>query len=65
LRGETEWVETLANRCNVLAGADPEKILAAAATAGEAGPWTAVYGDGQAGLAILSALSTRNTESKA
>jgi UDP-GlcNAc3NAcA epimerase len=56
LRDETEWVETLENRCNVLAGADEERILAAAWNAGGAGPWTNAYGDGRAGEHILRSL---------
>ena len=56
LREETEWEETLEHNCNVLAGADEEKIVTAARNAGKAGPWTAVYGDGAAGAKILSAL---------
>jgi UDP-GlcNAc3NAcA epimerase len=56
LRDETEWVETLTNGCNVLAGADAEKIVDAARGASGGGPWTAVYGDGAAGPAILNAL---------
>ncbi|MBI4576427.1 MAG: UDP-N-acetylglucosamine 2-epimerase (non-hydrolyzing) [Planctomycetes bacterium] len=56
LRNETEWVETLENRCNVLAGADEEAICAAAGCARQAGPWTAVYGDGRAAQAMLGAL---------
>jgi UDP-GlcNAc3NAcA epimerase len=57
VRDETEWVETLQEGCNVLAGADPERIFAAAQGAGSAGPWTAVYGDGDAGTKILDALA--------
>ena len=56
LRDETEWVETLENRCNVLAGANQDAIVKAASTASSAGPWTAVYGDGTAGLQTLQAL---------
>jgi UDP-GlcNAc3NAcA epimerase len=56
LRDETEWVETLENRCNVLAGADQDAIVKAASGASSAGPWTAVYGDGTAGLQTLWAL---------
>ena len=56
LRDETEWVETLENGCNVLAGACAERIRVAAGMIGEAGPWTAAYGNGQAGSAILKAL---------
>jgi UDP-GlcNAc3NAcA epimerase len=55
LRDETEWQETLDNRCNVLAGADRDAILAAAADSAT-GPWTAEYGNGHAGTAILDAL---------
>jgi UDP-N-acetylglucosamine 2-epimerase len=56
LREETEWLETLDNRCNVLAGADEDAIVAAVASDG-AGPWTAKYGDGNAGAAILDAIA--------
>ena len=56
LRDETEWTETLENGCNSLAGADCEKICAAARRAPEAGPWANVYGDGHAGEATLREL---------
>jgi UDP-GlcNAc3NAcA epimerase len=56
LRDETEWRETLENSCNVLTGSCEEKIIAAAQNIGQAGPWTAAYGDGHAGTAILNAL---------
>jgi UDP-GlcNAc3NAcA epimerase len=56
LRDETEWVETLENNCNVLTGADPDCIVAAAANAHLAGPWTAVYGEGNAAQAVLESL---------
>jgi UDP-GlcNAc3NAcA epimerase len=56
LREETEWVETLANGCNVLAGADAQRIVDAARRARAAGPWTAAYGTGRAAGAILDAL---------
>jgi UDP-GlcNAc3NAcA epimerase len=59
LRDETEWVETLANSCNVLTGADKGKILRAAAEAPQAGPWKINYGGGDAGTAILNALASR------
>jgi UDP-GlcNAc3NAcA epimerase len=56
LRDETEWVETLENHCNVLSGSSKERILEAVRTFDTAGPWTAVYGDGSAGIAIVNAL---------
>ena len=56
LRDETEWVETLENRCNVLAGSCGASILEAARNIGAAGPWKAAYGDGAAGMAIVEAL---------
>jgi UDP-GlcNAc3NAcA epimerase len=56
LRDETEWVETLENRCNVLVGSCRETILKATRAIGTAGPWTAAYGDGSAGMAIVNAL---------
>lgn len=59
LRDETEWRETLENGCNVLTGCCEEKIVAAAAAVSQAGPWTVVYGDGNAGAAILNALARR------
>lgn len=61
LRDETEWRETLDNHCNVLTGACEDKILRAAQSISNAGPWAAVYGDGNAGAAILNALSSRRT----
>lgn len=57
LRDETEWVETLAGGCNVLAGADTAKIVAAAKNAGNAGPWTMLYGNGDAGLRTIEAFA--------
>jgi UDP-GlcNAc3NAcA epimerase len=59
MRDETEWVETLANRCNVLTGADEGRIRDAASRAAESGPWTDLYGDGSAGEAILRTLMER------
>ena len=56
LRDETEWVETLDNGCNVLAGADTNRILTAARAAPGAGPWLALYGDGTAGRRSLEHL---------
>jgi UDP-GlcNAc3NAcA epimerase len=59
LRDETEWQETLENNCNVLTGCYEDKITAAAAAVDRAGPWTAVYGNGDAGGAMLDALRPR------
>ena len=61
LRDETEWVETLENHCNVLAGSCRETILEAARAVGAAGPWTAVYGNGSSGAAIVDALEQAST----
>lgn len=59
LRDETEWVETLENRCNVLVGASESQIVSAAREIQKTGPWAAVYGDGNAGAAIMRALVSR------
>jgi len=56
LRDETEWVETLENGCNILAGADAVAIRNAVQRIIYVGPWKAAYGDGDAGAAILNAL---------
>jgi UDP-GlcNAc3NAcA epimerase len=56
LRDETEWIETLENGCNVLTGADPDKIITAAQRGGSAGPWLNPYGNGNAGARTLNAL---------
>lgn len=56
LREETEWVETLANKCNTLAGADADRMFEAAAQWESAGPWTNPYGSGDAGARIVAAL---------
>ncbi|HEY8172437.1 MAG TPA: UDP-N-acetylglucosamine 2-epimerase (non-hydrolyzing) [Dehalococcoidia bacterium] len=46
LREGTEWTETLSGGWNVLAGSDPERILAGAARARPRGEPPAVFGDG-------------------
>jgi UDP-GlcNAc3NAcA epimerase len=57
VRDETEWVETLENSCNVVAGAsDPERIYVAARESQSAGPWHQPYGSGSAGLVIADCL---------
>jgi UDP-GlcNAc3NAcA epimerase len=63
LRGETEWVETLDNGCNVLAGADHSRIVAAFDKAQFAGPWTAAYGDGRSANRMLDELERRTVNS--
>jgi UDP-GlcNAc3NAcA epimerase len=57
LRDETEWEETLENNCNVLTGACEKSILRAASAVNSAGPWTAAYGDGASGKAMLNVLA--------
>ncbi len=56
LRDETEWVETLEGGWNVLAGADPERILAAARRARPSGEPPRVFGDGHAAERMVEAL---------
>jgi UDP-GlcNAc3NAcA epimerase len=63
LRAETEWLETLENRCNVLADCCAETILHAASSSGSAGPWGAAYGEGSAGVKILDAIAQGPIES--
>ncbi len=58
LREETEWVETLADGWNVLAGAHPERILAAARRARPPGEPPPVFGDGHAAERMVEALES-------
>jgi UDP-N-acetylglucosamine 2-epimerase len=56
LRDETEWVETLEGGWNVLAGADAERILAAAQRSRPSGAPPPVFGDGHAAEKMVAAL---------
>jgi len=60
LRDETEWVETLEGGWNVLAGADAERILAAARRTPPRGTPPAVFGDGNAAQRMVEALETEH-----
>ncbi len=56
LRDETEWVETVTHGWNTLAGADPERIVAAARQPRPATPRPPLYGDGYAAERCVEAL---------
>lgn len=58
LRDETEWIETLEAGANVLAGADADRIAAAAraALSGRPFPKSTAFGDGKAAEKIVAAL---------
>ena len=56
LREESEWPETLADAWNVLAGSDPERIIAAAARPRPQKPPAPVFGDGRAAEKIVETL---------
>jgi len=64
LRNETEWTETLHNRCNVLAGPSEDAILEAIGGLDDAGPWETLYGDGRAGPAVIDTLQAWTPSSK-
>jgi UDP-GlcNAc3NAcA epimerase len=56
-RAGTEWVETLENGCNVLAGTAAASIVAAAGKVDAAGPWLNHYGNGSSCETILQTLA--------
>jgi len=56
LRPETEWVETVESGWNVLAGSDPERILAAVQGLEKPTRKPDVFGDGYAARKIVAAL---------
>lgn len=60
MRDETEWLETLGNSCNVLTGADNNKILAMTNLALRQNElsWPEHFGSGNAGELIVSKLCT-------
>lgn len=64
LRDETEWIETLEHGCNVLVGADRRRIVEAARATAEQLKWTAVYGDGHAGRAVIDAILAASTQGR-
>lgn len=58
LRGETEWVETVEEKCNVLVGTDRQRILTALKQAKWPSTQTkTIYGDGHASERIVKILS--------
>ena len=61
LRDQTEWVETLETRWNILVGADPDKIRDAAQTFQPPAEHPPLFGDGHAAVKIIQLL----TEGKA
>jgi UDP-GlcNAc3NAcA epimerase len=58
LRENTEWVETVEAGWNRLAGADPDRILAAVQTAVPRSEHPALYGDGRAADSIADLICT-------
>lgn len=56
LRDETEWVETTHNNWNIVAGNKKEKIIASVNTQIDPSTWVPLYGDGNAGDAIVSGI---------
>ncbi|HUQ86870.1 MAG TPA: UDP-N-acetylglucosamine 2-epimerase (non-hydrolyzing) [Vicinamibacterales bacterium] len=60
LRGETEWVETIAAGWNVLAGAERHRITDAVKNCQTPSARPALYGDGGAAERIIEAITTWN-----
>jgi UDP-GlcNAc3NAcA epimerase len=56
LRQETEWIETLGNKCNQLCGTNPKTINQAISSISDARSWEYHYGTGHAGGKIVKAL---------
>jgi UDP-GlcNAc3NAcA epimerase len=56
LRDETEWVETVGTRWNVLAGANPVKIVQAVQSFNPPAVHPQLYGDGQTAQRLIAAL---------
>jgi UDP-N-acetylglucosamine 2-epimerase len=61
MRGETEWVETVACGWNTLAGTNPARILEALGAPRPSSPPPDVYGDGHASERIAALLQTETT----
>jgi UDP-GlcNAc3NAcA epimerase len=57
LRDETEWVETVAARWNLLVGADPEAMMAAAGLDWVGSDYPSLFGDGNAAGKIVKIIS--------
>ena len=58
LRDETEWVETLGNNWNIIAGSDTSRILKAYQTKVDVSTWRPLYGNGQASGKIASIIKS-------
>lgn len=58
LRDETEWVETVESGWNVLAGADPDRIVSSLESVPPDGTPPELYGNGRAGEAIAERIWT-------